>query len=89
MSLGADVSAVRWLVLRQGLGLAAAGVAIGLLMALGVTRLFSSQLLGISPYDPLSYGGTALVLLATTAFACYLPARRAARLNPVQALRTE
>jgi len=89
MSLGATASDVRQMVVRQGLGLAGLGIALGLGAALGVTRLFSSQLLGISPYAPASYTATALLLVATTAAACYLPARRAARLDPVSALRTE
>jgi ABC-type antimicrobial peptide transport system permease subunit len=66
------------MVVRQGLGLAGLGIALGLGAALGVTRLFSSQPPGISPYDPASYTATALLLVATTAAACYLPARRAA-----------
>lgn len=89
MSLGATASDVRRMVLRQGLGLALAGVALGVIAAVGVTGLFASQLAGVSPRDPLSFGSTAVLLVATTALACYLPARRAARLNPVQALRTE
>lgn len=89
MSLGATASDVRRLVVGQGLGLALGGIAVGLGIALGVTRLFASQLIGIGPYDPAAYAGTALVLVAITAVACYLPARRAARLNPVQALRVD
>ncbi|MDH4066886.1 MAG: FtsX-like permease family protein, partial [Acidobacteriota bacterium] len=89
MSLGATARDVRRLVVRQGLGLAVTGIAAGLLLALGVTQLFASQLVGIRPYDPTSYGATAGLLVAITAAACYLPARRAARLNPVQALRVD
>lgn len=89
MSLGATTGDVRRLVVGQGLGLALAGIVIGLALALGVTRLFASQLAGVRPYDPVSYLTTGLLLVAITAAACYLPARRAAGLNPVQALRTD
>lgn len=89
MSLGATAGHVRRMVLGQGLRLAIAGIGIGLAVGVGVTPLFASQLLGVSPLDPLSFAGTAALLLATTALACYLPARRAARLDPVRALRTE
>ncbi len=89
ISLGATAGNVRGMVIRQGLTLAAIGIAVGLAGALGVTQLFASQLMGVSPYDPVSYAVTSLLLVATTAAACYLPARRAARLNPVQALRID
>lgn len=89
MSLGATASDVRTMVVRQGLTLAAIGIVVGLAGALGVTRLFASQLMGVSPYDPASFATTCLLLVMTTAAACYLPARRAALMNPVQALRIE
>jgi predicted permease len=89
ISLGATAGDVRRLVLRQGLGLGGLGIALGLGLALVVTRLFSSQLMGVGPNDPASFAATSLMLAATTALACYLPARRAARLDPVQALRIE
>lgn len=89
ISLGATAGDVRNMVIRQGLTLAALGIAAGLAGALGVTRLLASQLMGVSPYDPTSYALTALLLVTATAAACYLPARRAAQLNPVQALRID
>ncbi len=89
MSLGATARDVRRMVVRQGLGLAAAGLSLGLVAALTVAQLFASQLMSVSPFDPASYAGTALLLAAITALACYVPARRAAGLNPVQALRVE
>jgi len=89
MSLGATAAEVRRMVLRQGLTLVATGLALGLAATAGVSRLFASQLMGVSAYDPLSYAVTTALLVATAAAACYLPARRAARLDPVQALRME
>jgi predicted permease len=89
MSLGATAGDVRRMVVRQGLALAAIGVVLGLAAALGVTRLFAGQLMGVSAHDPTSYVVTAALLVATTWMACYLPARRAARLDPVRALRME
>jgi ABC-type antimicrobial peptide transport system permease subunit len=89
MSLGATGADVRRMIVRQGLGLSGIGIGLGLLVALTITRLFSSQLAGVSPYDPTSFALTVVLLVATTALACYLPARRAARLDPMRALRTE
>lgn len=89
MSLGATSVDVRLMVVRQGLSLAVAGIGVGLVLALAVTRLFAAQLMSVSPFDPASYLLTAALLAATTALACYVPARRAARLNPVQALRVD
>ncbi|MGE0866395.1 MAG: ABC transporter permease [Vicinamibacterales bacterium] len=89
MSLGATAAEVRRMVLQQGLTLVAIGLALGLAATVGVSRLFASQLMGVSAYDPASYAVTTALLVATAAAACYLPARRAARLDPVQALRME
>jgi predicted permease len=89
MSLGATAGAVRRMVMRQGLGLACLGIVVGLAGAVAVTRLFASQLIGVEPLDPVSFAGTALLLSATTAAACFLPARRASRLDPVRALRID
>ncbi|MEZ5287308.1 MAG: ABC transporter permease [Vicinamibacterales bacterium] len=89
MSLGASAADVRRMVVGQGLALAAAGVAVGLALAAVVAGLFAGQLVGVSPYDPPSYLATVVLLVAITAAACYLPARRAARLDPVRALRVE
>lgn len=89
MSLGATAADVGRLVVSQGLGLAAAGIAVGLAGALAVTRLFESQLLGVSPLDPPAFAATIGLLAAIALAACAVPAWRAARLNPVQALRVD
>lgn len=89
MSLGATAADVGRLVVSQGLGLAALGIAIGLVGAAGVTRLFEHQLLGVSALDPAAFAATTLLLAATTLAACAAPAWRAARLDPVQAMRVD
>jgi macrolide transport system ATP-binding/permease protein len=89
MALGAQTSQVIQLVLRQGMALAAVGLGFGLFAALGTTRLAGSLLYGVNPSDPFVFlGVTSLLALAALA-ACYFPARRALKINPVQALRTE
>jgi ABC-type antimicrobial peptide transport system permease subunit len=77
------------MVLRDALLLGASGVAVGLAGALLLSRVLSSMLYSLSPRDPLTLGGVALLLLATTLVAGYLPARRATRVDPVGALRSE
>jgi putative ABC transport system permease protein len=77
------------MVLREALLLGAAGVAVGLAGAVLLSRVISSMLFSLSPRDPLTLGGVALLLLATTVLAGYLPARRATRVDPVTALRAE
>ncbi len=89
MALGAEPAGVFGMVLAGGLRLIAAGAAIGALAGLALTRLLASQLWGVSALDPASFVAAAMVLLASGAAACYIPARRAARLDPVEALRCE
>ncbi len=89
MALGAQVRAVISLVLGEGLRLVALGVGLGFGVALGVMRFVSKLLYGVSPVDPLSLGGAALLLIAVAAVACWLPARRAAKVDPMVALRAE
>ena len=89
MALGAAPGDLQWLVLRRGLVLAAAGVVIGLGAAWGLTRLLQSVLFETSPHDPMTYAAVAAVLLAVAAAACWLPARRAAKVDPMVALRAE
>jgi len=89
MALGATASSVRQLMLGQGLRLALIGLGLGLLAALGLGRAMSSVLYGVDPLDPLSLGAVALLLLAIGALASWLPAHRATRVDPVEALRAD
>lgn len=89
MALGADSPARVRLILKQGMTPALLGVAAGLAIALGVTRLLGSLLYGVKPTDPASFVAVALVLTAVALAATYLPARRAAGVDPVIALRQE
>ena len=89
VALGAEPGALRRLFVRYGLALAGAGTTIGLAAAAGLTRLMKSVLFGISPVDPLTYTAVPLVLVAATVLASYLPARRAAAVDPVETLRAE
>jgi putative ABC transport system permease protein len=89
MALGAGRREVLGLVVRQGLLLAAAGVAIGLVAAAGATRLLSGLLFGVSPTDPLTYAAVATLLSFVALLACLIPARRATRVDPMIALRCE
>jgi putative ABC transport system permease protein len=88
-ALGASPRDVLRLVLRGGMRLTAIGLAIGAATALAVTRLLGSLVFGMSPHDPLTLGASAVLLTVVALLACYLPARRAARLDPLVALRTE
>jgi len=89
MALGADRGAVRRLVARDGLALGALGVALGLLAAVGLTRILSGFLYGVSPVDPVVYGGLAVFLLLVTLLATYGPAVGATRVDPAEVLRRE
>jgi putative ABC transport system permease protein len=89
MALGAEGRQVLQLFVRQGLLTAAAGTAIGLVGAAGLTRVLESLLFGVKPTDPLTLGVVAALLLAVALVACYVPARRAARIDPLIALRAD
>jgi putative ABC transport system permease protein len=89
MALGASPGTVRRMVLLEGLRIAASGVAIGLVAALALTRFLKGQLFGIGATDPYTFAGAAIVLPIVALAACYLPARRAMRVDPLVALRYE
>jgi predicted permease len=89
MALGAQRSQLTSLFVRQGMLLAAIGAACGLVVAFATMRLMSSILFNVSPIDPLTYIVITAAVVATVCFACYLPSRRAATVNPVKALRSE
>ena len=89
MALGAHRLDVLRLMLWEGMRLALIGVAIGIAAGLALTRLMSKMLYGVSAADPLTFSGVAMVLLLVALAACYLPARRAAAIDPMQALRSE
>jgi ABC-type antimicrobial peptide transport system permease subunit len=89
MALGAQRSDILRLVLRQGIRAALAGVAIGIIAALALTRLLSTLLYGVKPGDWLTFLSVALLLLAVATAACSIPARRAMRVEPIVALRYE
>ena len=89
IALGARSQEVAGMFVRHGLSLAALGVAIGLLAAFGIMRLMTSLLFEVSPVDPLTYGAVALTLVAATVLASYVPALRAAGVDPAVALRAE
>jgi putative ABC transport system permease protein len=77
------------LVIRHGARMALIGVALGVVAALGLTRLMANQLFGVSAHDPLTFAGVALLLIVVAIAACYIPARRAMRVDPMIALRHE
>ena len=89
IALGATPREVFGLVVRQGLQVAAMGIALGLVLALAAGKVLASLLYGVSPYDPLALAVAAAVLLAVAALASYVPARRATRVDPMVALRAE
>jgi len=89
MALGAQSAGLRQMFVRQGLLLAGIGAIIGLGAAAGLTRLMSSLLFGVKALDPLTYLGVAAILVAAATLASYLPARRATRVDPLDALRAE
>ena len=89
MALGAQRRDVMRLVLGEGVKMALVGVAAGMAAAFGLTRLMANQLFGVTAHDPLTFAEVAMVLMLVALVACYIPARRAMRVDPVAALRCE
>jgi putative ABC transport system permease protein len=88
-ALGASSSDIRALIFGQGIRLVLGGVLVGLLGAWALTRAMTHMLVGVSPSDPLTYAGLAIGLSFVALSACYIPARRAMRVDPIVALRYE
>jgi ABC-type antimicrobial peptide transport system permease subunit len=88
VALGARRADLIVMILRDGLAPALAGLCLGAILASWLSSVLASMLFQVSPNDALSFGGAALVLLVVAALACYLPARRATMMDPLQALRT-
>ena len=89
MALGAQPGNMLALILGRGARLALIGITVGVLGALALTRFLSSLLFGVAPKDPLTFAGVALLLFGVALAACYVPARRAMRVDPMVALRYE
>ncbi|HKG80106.1 MAG TPA: FtsX-like permease family protein, partial [Pyrinomonadaceae bacterium] len=89
LALGASTRNILFLVLRKGMALTLLGVVIGVAAALGLTRLMSSLLFGVKAVDPLTFVTVPLLLVGVALLACYLPARRATKVDPLVALRYE
>jgi len=89
MALGATGRGTLWLILREGLGVTLLGIGLGWAIALGVAQLLSAMLYEVSATDPLVFIAAALSLAAASLLACYIPARRAARIDPMRSLRAE
>ncbi len=89
MALGAQRTDVLGMVVRQGMVTTVVGVIVGVLGAVAATRLISSQLYGVEATDPVTFAAVSLVLVGIAVLASYVPARRAARVDPLIALRSE
>jgi ABC-type antimicrobial peptide transport system permease subunit len=89
MALGAEGRSVRWMFVRQGSQVAAIGVVVGVLTAVGLTRYIQTLLFGVEPLDVVTFVGVSILMAAVAMLASYIPALRASRMDPVVALRAE
>jgi ABC-type antimicrobial peptide transport system permease subunit len=89
MALGASPQAVQAMIVGEGLRLAALGIGVGLVAAFVASRLIQQLLFDVPPHDPLTYAGISLLLAAVATAACWIPARRATKVDPLIALRAE
>jgi putative ABC transport system permease protein len=89
MALGAQGRQVLGMVLAQGAGLVMVGLVLGVVLALALRRILSGMLFGVAPTDPTIFASVVVVLAGVSLLACYLPARRATRIDPLVALRYE
>jgi putative ABC transport system permease protein len=89
VALGASNIDVLRMILGQGMKLALIGMAIGIIAALGLTRLISKLVYGVGAFDPITFAGVTIILTAVALLSCYIPARRAMRVDPMIALRYE
>ncbi len=88
IALGADASGIQWMLVRQGLALGVAGILVGSVVSLMVTKYLGSLIYGVTAHDPVTFGGVALLLVLVAAGASWIPARRrATRIDPLSALR--
>jgi putative ABC transport system permease protein len=87
LALGAQRRDVLWLVMKEGAKFSLFGISLGLASALGITRLLASELYGVSPADPATFLAAAVLMASVTLLACYIPTRRAMRVDPILALR--
>ena len=89
VALGAQRRDVLWLIMKEGAKFSLIGISLGLVSALGVTRLLASELYGVSPADPVTFLAAAILMTVVTLLACYIPTRRAMRVDPLIALRQD
>ncbi len=89
LALGAEPRAVRWMFVRQGLALTGNGLLVGAAAALALTQLMTSQLFGVSPFDPVAYAAAFAILALAATAANYIPAHRSTRIDPIHALRED